>query len=97
MFLILDSLRVHHSKPVKAWAAKNAQKIELLYLPSYSPELNPEERLNMDLKHAIPSKVPVRTKAKLSAAATDHMTMLEQNSKRMRRYFGDPKAAYAAS
>ena len=51
--------------PVKVWALQIAQKIELFYLPSYSPELNPEERLNADLKHAITSKVPVRTKAKL--------------------------------
>ena len=65
MFLILDNLRVHHSKPVKAWALQNAQKIELFYLPSYSSELNPEERLNADLKHAITSKVPIPTKAKL--------------------------------
>ena len=97
MFLILDNLRVHHSKPVKVWVAENIQKIELFYLPSYSPELNPEESLNADLKHVITSKVPVRTKAKLRVAATDHMTMLEQNSERVRRYFGDPKVAYAAS
>ncbi len=46
VFLILDSLRVHHSKPVKAWLEKNNEKIECFYLPNYSPELNPEERLN---------------------------------------------------
>jgi hypothetical protein len=27
----------HHSKPVKAWAAERQDKIELFYLPSYSP------------------------------------------------------------
>ena len=97
VFLILDNLRVHHSKPVKAWVLDNAGKIELFYLPSYSPELNPEERLNADLKHAISSKVPVRTKAKLRAAATEHMTMLEQTPERVQKYFGDPKVAYAAS
>jgi hypothetical protein len=43
IFLILDNLRVHHSKPVKAWAVEHQDKIELFYLPSYSPELNPEE------------------------------------------------------
>ncbi|PPU77735.1 IS630 family transposase, partial [Xanthomonas populi] len=55
-FLILDNLRVHHSPLVKAWVAKRSKKIELFYLPSDSPELNPEERLNADLKHAIGSK-----------------------------------------
>jgi transposase len=43
VFLILDNLRVHHSKPVKAWLAEHQQLIEVFYLPSYSPEFNPVE------------------------------------------------------
>jgi transposase len=96
VFLILDNLRVHHSKLVKAWLADKKDKIEVFYLPSYSPELNPDERLNADLKHAIGSKVPARTKAKLKAAALQHMQMLEQNPDRVRSYFRDPRVAYAA-
>jgi transposase len=96
VFLILDNLRVHHSKPVKAWAAERHDKIELFYLPSYSPELNPEERLNADLKHAIGTKVPVRTKAKLKLAATEHMAKLEQSPERVKRFFQDPRVKYAA-
>lgn len=42
--LILDNLRVHHSKSVKAWLAERTDKTEVFYLPSYNPELNPEER-----------------------------------------------------
>jgi transposase len=48
VFLILDNLRVNHSKLVKAWVDEREDKIELFDLPSYSPELNPEERLNAD-------------------------------------------------
>lgn len=96
VFLILDNLRVHHSKPVKAWAAERQDKIELFYLPSYSPELHPEERLNADLKHAIGTKVPVRTKAKLKLAATEHMTKLQQSPERVRSFFQDPRVKYAA-
>jgi transposase len=96
VFLILDNLRVHHSKPVKAWAAERQDKIELFYLPSYSPELNPEERLNADLKHAIGTKVPVRTKAKLKLAASEHMTKLEQSPDRVKSFFQDPRVKYAA-
>jgi transposase len=96
VFLILDNLRVHHSKPVKAWAAERQDKIELFYLPSYSPELNPEERLNADLKHAIGTKVPVRTKAKLKLAATEHMQKLEQTPERVQKFFHDPHVRYAA-
>ena len=96
VFLILDNLRVYHSKPVKAWAAGRQDKIELFYLPSYSPELNPEERLNADLKHAIGTKVPVRTKAKLKLAATEHMLNLEQSPERIKKFFQDPRVKYAA-
>jgi DDE superfamily endonuclease len=57
VFLILDNLRVHHSKPVKTWLVQHKELIEVFYLPSYSPELNPDERLNADLKHALASRV----------------------------------------
>ena len=62
VFLVMDNLKVHHCKPVKEWLEKNKERIEVFYLPSYSPELNPDERLNADLKHAITTSVPSRTR-----------------------------------
>ena len=96
VFLILDNLRVHHSKIVKAWVAERIDQIELFYLPSYSPQLNPEERLNADLKREMGKRVPVRTRAKLRQAATDHMTMLAQSPERVMAYFQDRRVRYAA-
>jgi transposase len=96
VFLILDNLRVHHSKPVKAWVAERQDKIELFYLPSYSPELNPEERLNADLKHALGTKVPARTKTKLKNAAIEHMINLEKSPERVKSFFQDSRVKYAA-
>jgi len=96
VFLIVDNLRVHHAKPVKAWLAQRAEQIEVFYLPSYSPELNPDERLNADLKYAIGSKVAARTKTKLKTVTSEHMGMLEQNPDRVKAYFQDPRVLYAA-
>ena len=96
VFLILDNLRVHHSKPVKAWLAEHTAQMEVFYLPSYSPELNPEERLNADLKQAMGKRAPVRTKAKLREAANEHMMQLKQSPERVRAYFQDPVVKYAA-
>ena len=96
VFLILDNLSVHHCKPVKAWLADHHDQMEVFYLPSYSPELNPEERLNADLKHVIGRKVPMRTKAKLFTAAQDHMTMVANEPERVKSYFKDPRVKYAA-
>ena len=36
VFLILDNLRAHHSKPVKDWLAERTDRIEVFYLPSYA-------------------------------------------------------------
>ena len=96
VFLILDNLGVHHCKPVKAWLKAHSEQIEAFYLPSYSPELNPDERLNAGLKHALGSRVALRTKAKLKAATERHMTDLKQRPERVRAYFGDPRVKYAA-
>ena len=60
------------------------------------PELNPDERLNADMKHAISTKVPVRTKAKLKAASEEHMGLIGQSPDRVRAYFQDPPVKYAA-
>lgn len=96
VFLILDNLRVHHSKPVKAWLAEHKEQIEVFYLPSYSPELNPDERLNADLKQALGSRVQLRSKDKLKDATKAHMDMLDQHPERVRSYFQDPRVKYAA-
>jgi transposase len=96
IFLILDNLRVHHSKPVKAWLAEHTDNIEVFYLPSYSPELNPDERLNADLKYALGSRTQTRTKHQLKLATENHMNMLNQHPERVRAYFNDPKIKYAA-
>ena len=96
VFLILDNLGVHHSKPVKAWLKEHVAQMEAFYLPSYSPELNPDERLNAGLKHALGTRVAMRTKAKLRSATEAHMSELEAKPERVRAYFGDPRVKYAA-
>jgi transposase len=60
VFLIIDNLRTHHSKKVSAWLKDHEEEIEVFYLPAYSPELNPDEYLNNDLKGRIRSGSPAR-------------------------------------
>ncbi len=96
VFLVLDNLRVHHSKRVKEWVGKHEAEIELFFLPSYSPELNPDERLNADLKHKITTVAPARTRKKLLDVTTSYMQVLEQSPERVVSYFGDPHISYAA-
>jgi transposase len=41
--MVVDNVRFHHAKLLKKWLINNT-KLELVYLPPYSPELNPIER-----------------------------------------------------
>ena len=65
-------------------------------LPSYSPDLNPAERLKADLKHVIRRKVPAPSKAKLRAATEAHMAVIGSEPERVKAYFRDPNIKYAA-
>jgi hypothetical protein len=60
VFLILDNLRVHHSKVVQKWLEEKMKEIRVFYLPAYSPEVKPDEYLNGDLKQQIRSGIPAR-------------------------------------
>ena len=50
MFLIVDGHPVHKSRSVTRWLAEHQEQIRVFLLPSYSPELNPDELLNQDVK-----------------------------------------------
>lgn len=96
VFLILDNLRVHHAKVFKAWLNDHADEIEVFYLPAYSPELNPDEYLNCDLKKGVHSGMPARTKDELKRKVMSHMRMLQNKPARVAKYFEHEKIRYAA-
>lgn len=96
VFLILDNLRVHHSKPVKAWLARHSDEIEVFYLPSYSPELNPHEMTNADIKQAVTTQAPARTRLQLVKAASGHLRSVQKQPERTRSCFQHGPVRYAA-
>lgn len=96
IFLILDNLRVHHSKIVKQWVNDNKEKIEIFHLPSYSPEKNPDEYLNCDLKYGLSDKPAPKNQEQLKNNIENHMNMLVKNNKRVEKYFKHKDIKYAA-
>lgn len=96
IYLIVDNLRVHHSKQVKEWLEQNKERIELFYLPSYSPELNPDEYLNNTLKKSISRDEVPKTKPELDAKVDIQMFMLEGRPKLIKSCFRHPCVTYAA-
>jgi transposase len=95
VFLIVDNLRVHHSAPVKEWVEANKERIALFHLPSYSPERNPDEYLNGDLKSELSRKAPPMDQGHLERNLIGSMPHLAKSPKRVASYFNHPAVTYA--
>ena len=96
VFVILDNLNVHKARVVRAWVAEHTATIELFYLPSYSPELNPDEYLNGDLKLSVAKRAPARDRDSLLRTATSRLRSLQRQPERVKKFFHHPRVQYAA-
>ena len=95
-FLIVDNLKVHHSAPVEAWLLVHTAQIEVFHLPSYSPERNPDEYLNGDLKTAVTSTTQAHNLEQLENKIIRHTRKLQKSPKRVASYFRNQYVQYAA-
>ena len=97
VFLIVDNLRVHHATQVKNWLQDKEEKIEVHYLPSYSPETNPDEILNRDLKTELRTRPAAKDSDALKRMAKAFIEKLISMPERVVRYFRIQSVAYASS
>jgi len=96
VFLILDEHPVHVAERVERWVERHRRRIRLFFLPGYSPELNPDELLNQDVKtNAVGRKRP-RDKTELMSNVRRHLWSTQRQPQKVRRYFRHPSVRYAA-
>jgi transposase len=92
---IVDRHPVHRSQLVRQWLEQDHNQLELLYLPPYSPQLNPAEYLNCDVKQGVHSKPPTRNQNQLKRRVLSHLRKLQKLPHRIMKYFEHPFIAYA--
>lgn len=95
IFLVSHNLRVHHRKPVKTWLAEHVDLIGIIYLPSYSPELNPVEVANAALKDAVTKHAPVRKEGHLELFTSRFLRSLQRQPKPIIALFQKDSVRYA--
>ena len=81
---------------VKKWVPEKHEKIQVFYLSSYSPELNPDEMLSADLKQHVTKAAPARNKIALPRTAIGALRSIQKQPGRVESYFGQKGVAYAA-
>ena len=97
VFLIVDGHPSHRSKLVKEWVAKHKDRIELFFLPGYSPQLNPVELLNHDVKANAVGRKRARTLTELKENVISYLTGRQKQPRTIKRFFAHPDTAYAAT
>ena len=94
ILFIVDNLRVHHGKKVQKWLSAHADQIEVFYTSPYSPEINPDEYLNHNLKQSVHSGVLPRNTADWTKKTHSFMRTLQKNPENVRKLFKHKNLTY---
>ena len=97
IFLILDGGSYHRSRPVKDYVASLGGKLQLFFLPPYSPELNPDEQVWNYLKHHGAAKAGLRSGKELKKYVLERLRSLQRLPWAIRMFFLLPDTRYAAA
>jgi len=95
IFLILDGHPVHRSSLVKKFVEATKGKLRLFSLPSYSPELNPDELVWNNVKGKI-GRSSLKGPDDFHKKVRHHLTSLQRTPEKIRNFFNDPNLRYAA-
>jgi transposase len=96
VFLIVDGHPAHKAKVVSRFIETVKDRFQLFFLPPYSPELNPDERVWNDLKNNALGKQAITTPQQLRRAVISHLRFIQKTPDRVRSYYNNETTKYAA-
>jgi transposase len=97
VFLIVDRHPVHRSKKVSSWLKIHSNRIEMFYLPGYSPDLNPDEMLNQDVKSNAVGKRRPHNRPQMMRTVRSYLAKRRRSPDLVKRYFHEKSVRYAAA
>jgi transposase len=97
VFLIVDGHPVHRSRQVTRWVHAHPQRIRLFYLPGYSPQLNPDECLNQDVKTNAVGRQRPKDRPQMMQQVRSHLRSAQRRPQRVKNYFQQDDVRYAAT
>jgi transposase len=96
VYLIVDGHPVHRSRIVQGWLASRRDRMEMFFLPGYSPELNPDELLNHDVKANAVGRRRAATRAELVGNVRSYLKGTQRRPDIVKNYFKEKHVTYAA-
>lgn len=96
VFLVVDNLSVHKSQAVREWVQEHCTRIRLFFLPKYSPDLNPDEYLNNDVKSNAVGRRRARSKEEMKAHISSYLRSTQKQPRIIKNFFQAKSVRYAA-
>ena len=96
VMLIVDRHPVHRSATVKRWLVANHKKMAMFFLPGYSPDLNPDEFLNQDVKSNALRRQRPANQTEMIAGVRFYLWSTQRQPEIVRAYFHAESVRYAA-
>ena len=95
--LIWDGHPVHRSAAVAKFVAAHAARLNVYRLPTYSPDLNPDELVNNDVKSSALGRKRPRNQKQMIRNIRTHMQQRKDDPPLVRRFFQEESVRYAAA
>ena len=96
VFLIVDGHPAHKAKMVSRFVDSIKDSFRLFFLPPYSPELNPDERVWNDLKNNGIGKQTITSPKQLQRSVISYLRFIQKSPARVQSYYCNQTTKYAA-
>jgi transposase len=96
IFLIIDSHPVHVAKATRRWLKTQRATLRVYFLPGYSPELNPDEYLNQDVKANAVGRTRPLDRKELIGNVRAYLRSTQAHRALVKRYFQEEHVYYAS-
>ena len=94
IYLVLDGHPVHRSKKVRQFVERQDGRLKLFTLPSYSPELNPDELVWNVIKRKVSGRTTIESKDAMRSLVRSGLRKLQRSTETLKRLFHEKHVAY---
>jgi transposase len=94
VYLVVDGHPAHRATATKQFVASTGGRLRLVFLPGYSPELNPDEWVWKNVKHDRIARAGISSAEDLKTKAIGALRRLQKMPHLVRAFFADPHLAY---
>ena len=97
VILIVDGHPVHKSKKVTEYIESLEGKLEMVFLPPYAPDLNPDELVWNQMRNMGTSKKPLKKDESLQNRIVLDLEKIKRNKKLIKLFFQETCVSFAAA